>query len=349
VFAEVLAHAEGRISADTVVFAGEALSSSLVRQVRDAVPGVTIVNGYGPTETFYCTSHILGPADDDPRSVPIGTPLGNDRAYVLGPGLLPVPIGVVGELYIGGAGVARGYRGRADLTASRFVADPFGPTGSRMYRTGDLVRRESDGLLRYVGRIDNQVKIRGFRIEPDEIESALSTHPHVAQAVVVAWSRDGSSPQLVAYAVAADGCPVDGDELRRFVGGRLPQYMVPNAVMMLDRLPLTANGKLDRQALPEPEFRQARFRAARTPEEQVLVGVFAEVLGVEHVGVDDNFFDRGGQSLLAARLIARIRTVMGVEVPIRVIFEAPTVAQLAQRWHRMTTSTRPQLRRMTGR
>ncbi|MFC0540685.1 amino acid adenylation domain-containing protein [Kutzneria chonburiensis] len=342
VFAEVLAHAEGRISADTIVFAGEALSSSLVRQVRAAMPSVTIVNGYGPTETFYCTSQVLDPADTDPRSVPIGVPLGNERVYVLGPGLVPVPVGVVGELYVGGAGVARGYRGRFDLTASRFVADPFGPSGSRMYRTGDLVRWESDGLLRYVGRIDSQVKIRGFRIEPGEVESALSTHPQVAQAVVVVWSRGGSSPQLVAYVVAADGCSVDGGELRRFVGGRLPEYMVPGAVMVLDRLPLNANGKLDRRALPEPEFTQARFRAARTAEEQVLAEAFAEVLGVERVGIDDDFFDLGGQSLLAARMIARIRAVMGVEVPIRVIFEAPTVAGLVDRLDRLS-KVRPAL------
>jgi amino acid adenylation domain-containing protein len=356
VFAEVLDSITGSVTADTIIFIGEALPTSLVRRVQRALPGTRIVNGYGPTETAVAsTEHTLTAAFDSESwgatdvSMPIGVPLGAERVYVLGPGLLPVPIGVVGELYVGGAGVARGYRGRGGLTASRFVADPFGPPGGRMYRTGDLVRWGADGLLRFLGRVDDQVKIRGHRIEPGEVESVLLSHAEVVQAAVVAWSREGSSPQLVAYVVATEGRSVDGDELRRFVGGRLPAYMVPAVVLVLDRLPLNANGKLDRRALPEPEFTQVRFRAARSPEEQVLVGVFAEVLGVEHVGVDDNFFDRGGQSLLAARLIARIRTVMGVEVPIRVIFEAPTVAQLAQRWHRMTTSTRPQLRRMTGR
>jgi hypothetical protein len=298
--------------------------------------------------------------------MPIGTALGNERVHVLGPGLLPVPAGVVGELYIAGDGVARGYRGRAALTASRFVADPLDPAGGRMYRTGDLVKWGHDGLLRYLGRVDHQVKVRGFRIEPGEVEAVLEAHPAVAQAVVVAHGGAGEGTGLlVAYVVAADGHSIgavaelnrvvaaagdsvhDVAELRSHVGARLPEYMVPAAVVVLEQMPLTANGKLDRQALPEPGFVQAPYRAPRTPEEQVLAEAFAEVLGLDQVGIDDNFFERGGQSLLAARLIARIRALMGVEVPIQTIFEAPTVARLAQRWNDLRTSTRPQLRRMS--
>jgi nonribosomal peptide synthetase DhbF len=371
VFAEIIDSVEGSVTADTIVFIGEALPTSLVGRVQKALPGTTIVNGYGPTETAVASTEyaLNAPLESQPwsatdASMPIGTALGNERVYVLGPGLLPVPVGVVGELYIAGDGVARGYRGRAGLTASRFVADPLDPAGGRMYRTGDLVKWGDDGLLRYLGRVDHQMKVRGFRIEPGEIEAVLESHPAVAQAVVVARGGAGEGTGLlVAYIVAAEGESIgdvaelrrvvaaegesvhDVVELRSYVGARLPEYMVPTAVVALEQMPLTANGKLDRRALPEPEFTQAWYRAARTPEEQVLAEAFAEVLELEQVGIDDNFFERGGQSLLAARLIARIRSMMGVEVPIQMIFEAPTVAQLAQRWNDLRASTRPQLRR----
>ncbi|MEA5360258.1 amino acid adenylation domain-containing protein [Amycolatopsis sp., V23-08] len=370
VFAEMVDSLGGSVTADTIVFIGEALPTSLVKRVQTALPGTRIINGYGPTETAVAsTEHTLTePCESRPwsasdASMPIGTALENERVHVLGPGLLPVPVGVVGELYIAGAGVARGYRGRAGLTASRFVADPLDPSGGRMYRTGDLVKWGDDGLLRYLGRVDHQVKVRGFRIEPGEIEAVLQSHPAVAQAVVVARGAGEGAGLLVAYVVAAEGASIgevaelrrvvaaegesvhDVAELRSYVGARLPEYMVPAAVVVLAQLPLTANGKLDRRALPEPEFGQARYRAARTPEEQALAGAFAEVLGLDQVGIDDNFFERGGQSLLAARLIARIRSMMGVEVPIQLIFDAPTVARLAQRWNDLRASSRPQLRR----
>jgi glyine---[glycyl-carrier protein] ligase len=373
VFAEMVDSLAGSVTADTIVFIGEALPASLVKRVQKALPGTRIVNGYGPTETAVASTEyaLSEPVDSQPwsatdASMPIGTALGNERVHVLGPGLLPVPVGVVGELYIAGDGVARGYRGRAALTASRFVADPLDPAGGRMYRTGDLVKWGHDGLLRYLGRVDHQVKIRGFRIEPGEVEAVLEAHPAVAQAVVVAHAGAGESTGLlVAYVVAVDGHSIgavaelnrvvagggdsvhDVAELRSHVGARLPEYMVPAAVVVLEQMPLTANGKLDRRALPEPDFIQASYRAPRTPEEQVLAEAFAEVLGLDQVGIDDNFFERGGQSLLAARLIARIRALMGVEVPIQTIFEAPTVARLAQRWNDLRTSTRPQLRRMS--
>ncbi|KZM73363.1 non-ribosomal peptide synthetase [Nocardia terpenica] len=354
VFAELLDRLDGSIEAGTIVFIGEQLPLSLARRVQAAIPGAVIVNGYGPTETTVASTEYALPAGSgltgDPgestaRSVPIGTALGGERVHVLGPGLVPVPVGVVGELYIAGAGVGRGYRGRGGSTALRFVADPFDSMGGRMYRTGDLVRWGRDGLLRYVGRVDDQVKIRGFRIEPGEIETVLETHPAVARTVVVARGRNGSADrQLVAYVVAVEGTAPDSDELRRFTGARLPEYMVPAAVVVLEGLPLTANGKLDRRALPDPVFTAGEYRAPRTEQEKTLAAIFADVLGVERIGLDDNFFTLGGQSVLAARLVGRIRSVLGVEVPIRLVFEAPTVAGLAERWTDLIATRRPQLR-----
>ncbi|MFD0414993.1 non-ribosomal peptide synthase/polyketide synthase [Streptomyces sp. NPDC127108] len=317
----------------TLVFAGEALPASLVRRVREAMPGVTVVNAYGQSETFYATTFALA-ADADWQGVgstPIGTPLGNMRTYVLGPALTPVPPGVVGELYVAG-NIGRGYHGRAALTADRFVADPFGPAGGRMYRTGDLARWNADGQLEYRGRSDAQVKVRGFRVEPAEVEAALTAHPDVAQAVVVA--RDDGGPagrRLVAYVVRdGDGGAGEGTAgLRDFLSGRLPDYLVPSAFLTLERLPLTPNGKVDRGALPEPEFTGAGYRAPRTPREEALCALFAEVLGVRRAGIDDDFFDLGGHSLLATKLISRIRTVLGAEVPLRTLFAHPSVARLA--------------------
>ncbi|MCK2216175.1 amino acid adenylation domain-containing protein [Actinomadura sp. ATCC 31491] len=321
-FAELAGALAGRVTADAVVFAGEALPASLVRQARTALPGAKIVNAYGQTETFYATTCVLGTAATRSGSggAPIGRPLGNMRVHVLGPGLRPVPPGVAGELYVTGACMGRGYHGRPALTADRFVADPFGPAGSRMYRTGDLARWNPAGELEYLGRLDDQVKIRGFRIEPAEVEAALAAHPHVEQAVVVA--RDG---RLVAYAVGR----VEAETLRGFVQGRLPEYMVPSAVVVAAALPLTPSGKVDRAALPAPEFGSSAYRSPSTSDEEVLCGLFAEVLGVERVGVDDDFFALGGHSLLATRLVSRIRAALRVEVPIRTVFQAPTVAELA--------------------
>ncbi|MET9608864.1 amino acid adenylation domain-containing protein [Streptomyces sp. NPDC006512] len=343
-FAELVDDIAGRTRVETVVFAGEALPASLVEKVRGAFPGVRVVNAYGQSESFYATTSTVSGGTGGPAgSAPVGTPLGNMRAYVLGPGLAPVPPGAVGELYVGG-NVGRGYHGRGELTAERFVADPYGPAGARMYRTGDLARWNAEGQLEYVGRDDAQVKVRGFRIEPGEVEATLTAHPEVDQAVVIARQGAGTGKRLVAYVVASGGTATE--DIRRFTAERLPEFMVPSAFVLLDRLPLMPNGKLDRSALPEPEFTGAPYRAPRNAREETLAALFAEVLGVDRVGIDDSFFELGGHSLLATRLISRARTEMGTEIPIRKVFDLPTVAALAA-WHEESAAPRrPSLRQM---
>ncbi|MEV5975417.1 amino acid adenylation domain-containing protein [Streptomyces sp. NPDC052114] len=302
--------------------AGEAVPAHVVERWS---AHVRLYNGYGPTEAVV-SSTVGGPLAGDARP-PIGRPTNAHRVYVLDHHLRLAPRGVVGELYVSG-GLARGYLGRPELTAQRFVADPFGPAGARMYRTGDLVRWLPDGQLDYVGRADDQVQLRGFRIELGEISAALLAQRGVEQAAVIVSESEDGDRRLVAYVVTGEPGVAEG--LRDQLALSLPEYMVPSAVVALDALPLTAQGKLDRKALPAPDLGDTLGgRAPRTPVEEILCGLFADVLGVARVSIDDDFFEIGGHSLLATRLVSRVRSVLAVELPIRALFEARTVVALA--------------------
>ncbi|MEV5323904.1 AMP-binding protein [Nonomuraea sp. NPDC052634] len=319
-----------------LIVGGEALSPAHVGRALALHPGLRLRNGYGPVEgMIFLTTHPVTAVDGP---VPIGTPLRGKHVRVLDARLRPVPDGQVGELYAAGDGLATGYLGRPGATAERFVADPYGPPGGRMYRTGDLVRRRPDGVLEYVGRADDQVKVRGFRIEPAEVESVLSGHPSVGRACVVAREDVPGDRRLVAYVVPRDrsGCPVDPGVLRAHVAAVLPEFMVPAAFVTLEALPLSATGKLDRAALPAPVYGEPSEASAgprdepRDEIEKTLCELFAEVLKVPGVGVHDDFFDLGGDSLMVARLLSRIHAVLGVEVGVRTLFETPTVAAVAR-------------------
>ncbi|WP_156748567.1 amino acid adenylation domain-containing protein, partial [Mycobacterium sp. 1465703.0] len=289
-------------------------------------PGRVMVNAYGPTETTMCVA-ISAPLTQGSGTPPIGLPVDGAALFVLDPWLRPVPAGVVGELYVAGDGVAAGYLGRSTLTASRFVACPFGAPGSRMYRTGDLVCWNADGQLSYRGRADEQVKIRGYRIELGEVQAALAALDDVDQAVVIAREDQPGVKRLVGYITGT----ADPSEARTALAERLPVYMVPAAVVALDALPLTPNGKLDTRALPATEYLGSRYRAPSTALEQSLADGFARVLGVERVGVDDSFFDLGGDSISAMRLVAAINASLGADLAVRMLFDAPTVGELSQR------------------
>ncbi|OKI20876.1 non-ribosomal peptide synthetase [Streptomyces sp. CB03911] len=327
----------------TVSTGGEAASGALMRRVLDACPDLLLAHVYGPTEaTTFATHQALSATELAAVRVPIGTPLDNMRSYVLDEQLRPVPPGVAGELYIAGAGLARGYWNRPALTAERFVACPFVP-GARMYRTGDLVRQREGGALEFQGRADAQVKLRGFRIELTEIEAVLSRHQAVRQVIVIAREDRPGDTRLVAYCAAGGEPAALAAELRGLAADALPAYMVPAAVVVLDTLPLNANGKVDRRALPAPEQgRPAAGRAPRDPREEILCGLFAEVLGLDAVTIDEDFFDLGGHSLLATRLVSRARTALAVELGIADLFQAPTVAGLGERLS--GGATRPALR-----
>ncbi|WP_194910403.1 non-ribosomal peptide synthetase [Catenulispora rubra] len=352
--------------------------AAAVRRVRTACPDLTIVTGHGPTEAAVLAASYRVAADAAVPTGMIGGPVDNTAVYVLGPGLAPVPVGVTGELYVAGPGVARGYPGRSAHTAERFVPCPFGTPGARMYRTGDRVRWVADGegpaRLEYVGRAGARVEVRGHAVEVAEVEETLAEHAGLAHALV-AGVRDPSGRQcLAAYVVPAagkagaagastgegarggegEGARRDADhtgpsseELRRFAAERLPEYLVPSVFVVLDALPLTAGGRVDRASLPEPEFGGPGYRAPRNDTERILAEVFAEALDVERVGIDEDFFDLGGNSLRAIRLVGLVRSELNQELSIRTLFAVRTITGLSEMWTSLAQSSRPALRRRT--
>ncbi|WP_248958370.1 non-ribosomal peptide synthetase, partial [Sphaerisporangium perillae] len=326
-----------------LMFGGEALRGEALRGWRERHPDVTVLNVYGPTEaTVNVAEYRIEPGRQVPDGVlPLGRPMDDTRVHVLDAKLRPLPPGEVGELYIAGTGLARGYINRPGLTAERFVPDPSGAPGERMYRTGDLGRWTADGVLEFAGRVDDQIKVRGHRIELGEIEAVIGGHPRVGQVAVIVREDRAGDQRIVAYVTLASGEPVD---LLEHARATLPGYMVPSAVVVLDALPLTANGKLDRRALPAPPWQAPPAGLApRTGEERLLCRLFADALGVAEVGLDHNFFELGGHSLLATRLVGTVREAFDVELPLRALFESPTVEALGGRIATAAKGRRPGL------
>jgi amino acid adenylation domain-containing protein/non-ribosomal peptide synthase protein (TIGR01720 family) len=328
---------EGLKGVRQLLAGGDVLSVGHVKKVLQEIKGLTLINGYGPTEntTFTCCYPITEPSLVG-NSVPIGRPIANTQVYLLDDYLQPVPVGVPGELYIGGDGLARGYLNRPDLNSERFIPNPFSDKkGDRLYKTGDRARYLSDGNIEFLGRLDNQVKIRGFRIEPGEIEAVLGKHQAVQEVVVVVREDVPDNKRLVAYLVVNQLAAPTIPHLKQFLKQKLPEYMVPSAFVMLSALPLTPNGKIDRRALPAPDTSSSEEEGAcvppQTPVEEMVAGIWADVLAVKQVSIHDNFFDLGGHSLLATQLISRLRDTFCVEFPLRGLFDSPTVAGLSER------------------
>jgi amino acid adenylation domain-containing protein len=333
-WAGLLQEDRGCLNSVRVLCGGDALPRALAKSLsQNAESG--LCNLYGPTETtVWAAVHRVDHLDltgESPSVVAIGRPLAGYEMYVLDACLQPCPPGVAGDLYIAGTGPARGYLRRPALTAEKFIPNPFSGTGTRMYRTGDLARWRNRGTLEFLGRADRQVKIRGFRIEPGEIEAALQSEPGVAQATVMVREDLPVGRCLAAYLVPESGANPDAESLRRSLARRLPDYMLPTAFVTLKALPLMPNGKIDRHSLPAPDLRPGGYVAPRTPEEEALCAVFADILSLNRVGVHDNFFTLGGHSLTSTRLVSEIRSLLGVDLPLRAVFEAPTVKQLATR------------------
>lgn len=320
-----------------VITGGDSLDPATIRRVLRSSPPQHLLNAYGPTEcTTFSTTHYIEAVAEDAKTIPIGRPISNARIYILDERRQVVPIGVAGELYIGGAGVACGYLNRPELTAQRFLPDPFSQSpNARMYKTGDLGRWRADGVIEFLGRNDRQVKIRGFRIELEEVEAQIARHVPIQQVIVIAREENPNDKRLIAYLVPRpDAGPIDVQGLRARLKTALPEYMLPSAFICLEQLPLTVNGKVDLRSLPAPEgdaYRAREYEAPRGQIEEVVAGIWQELLRVERVGRHDHFFDLGGHSLLATRLLARIRDRLEVEVSLRALFESPTVAEFAER------------------
>jgi acyl-coenzyme A synthetase/AMP-(fatty) acid ligase/acyl carrier protein len=322
-------------SLETIIVAGEPCPRGVVAQHHKQIPAAALFNEYGVTEgTVWSSVHqCRKPAVKEP--IPVGRPIANTQIYILDDRLRPVPIGIPGELHIGGVGLARGYLNRPELTAEKFIPNPFADTaGTRLYKTGDGARFLSDGNVEYLGRLDAQVKIRGFRVEPGEIESVLGLHPAVKENVVVAREDQADDKRLVAYIVPRHKQAPLPAEWRGLLKAKLPDYMVPSAFVMLETLPRTSSGKLDRHALPAPKRSRAElgktFAAPRNAVEEAVARIWAEILGVDRVGVDDNFFELGGHSLLATQVVSRLRSIFQLELPLRCMFDSPTLSGLAE-------------------
>ncbi len=317
-----------------LITGGETLTRTLVEKIASLHSSCELINHYGPTETTVgsLTLRVKQDASHLSETIPIGRPIANTQVYILDGQQQPVPVGVVGELYIAGAGVTAGYLNQPERTAERFLTNRFvNQPGARMYRTGDRARYLPDGTVEFLGRNDDQVKIRGFRIELGEIEALLTHHPAIKQAVVLARADEGQDKRLVAYVVVRQDQPVSSDQLKKYLEEHVPDYMVPAAIVPLSKLPLTSNGKIERQALPAPEQVQAKaYVAPRTPTEAALAAIWGEVLRRDRISVDDNFFQLGGHSLLATQVISRVREQFQVELAIRVLFETPTIAALGE-------------------
>jgi amino acid adenylation domain-containing protein len=314
---------------------GDVLSVPHVGKALRELTNTRLINGYGPTEstTFACC-HTIAPDAPLGSAIPIGKPIPNTTAYILDANLQPVPVGVSGELFLGGDGLARGYWRREELTVEKFVADPFSAEpDARLYKTGDLARWRKDGVIEFLGRADNQIKLRGYRIEPGEIETALKRQPDVLDSAVIVREDTPGEKRLVAYVVRKQSAPLkfDHSALIAALKKSLPEYLVPSAIVALAALPRTPNGKLDRNALPTPSSAQPAdgFVAPQTPLEEKLSMIWTEVLGLDRVGMTDNFFDLGGHSLLGLRLVNQLREALGEHVALALVFEAPTVARMA--------------------
>ncbi|WP_262062123.1 non-ribosomal peptide synthetase [Streptomyces sp. STR69] len=348
-FAEIAARHPASLAGLREVFTGgDRVPAAALRQVRRACPGLRVVTGHGPAEAAgFAAADRLSAGEPEHRAGTLGRPADNTALYVLGPGLAPVPAGVTGELYVAGPGVARGYLGRPGRTAERFVPCPFGPAGGLMHRTGDRVRWGADGRIEHVADAGAEVDVRGVGVELAEVEEVLSEHPALARSVVAVRADATGQRRLVAYVVPVDGRAVPGDELRRFAAGRLPESVVPALFTVLERLPVTAGGRVDRAALPEPQSEPDTRRAPRNDTERILAEVFAEVLELDRVGIDEDFFDLGGNSLRAIRLVGLIRAELKQEVSIRRLFAARTVTGLSDMWKDLGQSSRPSLRRRT--
>jgi acyl carrier protein len=316
---------------DRLMLGGEALPAALAEEVRDDL-GVSTTNMYGPTETtIWSTTHELS---GEEAVIPIGRPIANTQIYILDDAMRPVPVGVPGDLYIGGDGVTRGYLNRPDLTAERFVPDPFRGGTARMYWTGDQARYRSDGTIDFLGRTDFQVKVRGYRIELGEIESALSAHPSIRDVVVLVREDEPGDKRIVAYAIPSGAALAGDDELRTFLGEQLPEYMIPAHFVEMDVFPTTPNKKTDRKALPVPSAVARRpaegLTLPRTPVEKDIAAVWRDVLHVETIGIDSSFFDVGGNSLLALRLVSSLKDAFRVDMPLHAVAAASTIAEMAE-------------------